>query len=142
LPAAPPSVNDVAPTARSFKISGSYAPSNAQYLAGRSILFTGGALAGRVASVLDYADAGGPTITVHGLPAAPANGDPFHVIGPPTACYRLGDGGGQGWELRHVRAAGVETECKIRAYARTEMRTTKRGGRASRSSMDELAQGG
>ncbi|RIK85069.1 MAG: hypothetical protein DCC67_04335, partial [Planctomycetota bacterium] len=33
LPAAPPSVNDVAPTARSFKISGSYAPSNAQYLA-------------------------------------------------------------------------------------------------------------
>jgi hypothetical protein len=112
-------INDASPQIDGFAIAGTYAASSGVYYAGRSLLFKdNSSLPGLVANVLSYDDAGGgvPYLAVHGLPAVPVNGDEFFVLGAPTPCYRLGDGGTSGWELRHLRRAGVETWYTIRAY--------------------------
>jgi len=108
-------VDDASPSATKFTTNLAWA--FVDHLAGRSILFTSGVLTGRVAPVVNVEDAGGKVrVTVSYLPAAPHNLNPFRILGPPGACYRPGDAGTTGWELRRLRQSAVETNYRIRAY--------------------------
>ncbi|HEX6960897.1 MAG TPA: hypothetical protein VF175_03460 [Lacipirellula sp.] len=111
-------VDATALTPSSTQFDSSYTLAEDRYFLGRALIFTDGALSGRVASIIAYGLVGGRgRFTVRGLAAAPAGGDAFSVIGPPIPCYRPSDATIAGsWYLRETRQSGAETDCKIRVY--------------------------
>ncbi|RIK79131.1 MAG: hypothetical protein DCC67_10845 [Planctomycetota bacterium] len=84
-----------------------------------------------MANVVRWAATGGVgCLPIRGLSSAPATGQQFHILGPPVACYRPGDAGSAGWELRRLRLSAVETSYRIRAYVPTGAPTLRVEGGA------------
>ncbi|RIK82741.1 MAG: hypothetical protein DCC67_06795 [Planctomycetota bacterium] len=124
-------MEDASPSATEFRLKSPYIADNVKYFAGRSIGFVGGPLDKRVANVVKYGqESGNGQLTVRGLSSAPATGQQFHILGAPVACYRPGDAGSAGWELRRLRLSAAETSYRTGAYVPTGTPTLRVEGGA------------
>lgn len=74
------SVNDASPTATSFVVNGGLSATD-DFYNGLILVFTGGALAGIARRISDYVGASKTLSLENALPQAPANTDPFSLVG-------------------------------------------------------------